>query len=94
MFLGNKFPSAGKSVNPVNDWNSMENVVPDASASFNSPAFYKWAHDYDAVGEVRTAGRLSHATTLTYYSGPSTSTEISKREIHVVRDSRSCIEQA
>lgn len=33
-------------------WKSMENVDPDPGAHFNSPAFFKWAHDYDAIEQV------------------------------------------
>jgi salicylate hydroxylase len=52
MFLGNKSSPVEKSADPGHSWDSVQIVEPDATAAFNSPAFYKWAHDYDAVGEV------------------------------------------
>ena len=56
MFLGKQNALGGRpeqvSHSTSRDWMSMGDVTPDCAASFKSPAFYKWAHDYDTVAYV------------------------------------------
>ncbi|OJJ46853.1 hypothetical protein ASPZODRAFT_15545 [Penicilliopsis zonata CBS 506.65] len=55
MYLGQRSQRNKDRKTPSSEedqWKSMREVVPDASAPFNSPSFFKWAHDYDAVSEV------------------------------------------
>lgn len=52
MFLGNKHRVASHPKYPDSDWDSIKDIEPDSAADFTSPAFFKWAHEYDAVKQV------------------------------------------
>lgn len=52
MFLGKKDRAASHSKYADTDWESIKNIEPNSAADFNSPAFFKWAHDYDAIEQV------------------------------------------
>lgn len=56
MFLGNKHRAASHPKYPDADWDSIKDIEPNSAADFTSPAFFKWAHEYDAVEQVS----LSH----------------------------------
>ncbi|GKZ39904.1 hypothetical protein AbraIFM66950_001561, partial [Aspergillus brasiliensis] len=50
-FLGHKDRAASRQTYSDADWNSIRDLKPDSTADFTSPAFFKWAHDYDAFEE-------------------------------------------
>lgn len=52
MFLGNKHLAASYPKYPDVDWDSIKDIGPNSAADFTSPAFFKWAHEYDAVEQV------------------------------------------
>ncbi|GLA94509.1 hypothetical protein AtubIFM57143_001496 [Aspergillus tubingensis] len=51
-FLGHKDHAASHQKYADTDWDSIKNIEPDPAADFRSPAFFKWAHDYDVVEHV------------------------------------------
>ncbi|KAE8422221.1 hypothetical protein BDV36DRAFT_291399 [Aspergillus pseudocaelatus] len=52
-FLGHKDRAASHQKYADADWESIKDIEPDSAADFTSPAFFKWAHDYDAVEQTR-----------------------------------------
>ncbi|KAJ5806665.1 uncharacterized protein N7503_004267 [Penicillium pulvis] len=52
MFIGNKDRAASHPKYLDADWDSIKDMEPNSAADFTSPAFFKWAHDYDAVEQV------------------------------------------
>ncbi|OQD94903.1 hypothetical protein PENSOL_c023G04706 [Penicillium solitum] len=52
MFLGNKHRAASHPKYPDADWDSIKDIEPNSAADFTSPAFFKWAHEYDAVDQT------------------------------------------
>lgn len=52
MFLGKKDRMASPSKYADTVWESINDIEPDPGADFGSPAFYKWAHDYNAIEQV------------------------------------------
>lgn len=52
MFLGNKNREASHTKYADADWKSIKDIKPDSTADFTSPAFFKWAHDYDVIEQV------------------------------------------
>lgn len=52
MFLGKKDRVGLHSKYADTDWESIKYIEPNSAADFNSPAFFKWVHDYDAIEEV------------------------------------------
>lgn len=52
MFLGKKDRKDSHLKDADTAWKSIEDAEPDPGAHFNSPAFFKWAHDYDAIEQV------------------------------------------
>lgn len=51
-FLGHKDHAASHQKYADADWESIKDIEPDPAADFTSPAFFKWAHDYDIVEQV------------------------------------------
>ena len=52
MFLGKKDRVTPHSKYADTDWEYIKNIEPNSAADFNSPAFFRWAHDYDAIEQV------------------------------------------
>ncbi|KAJ5186484.1 hypothetical protein N7449_011248 [Penicillium cf. viridicatum] len=52
MFLGNKHRAASHPKYPDADWDSIKDIEPNSAADFTSPAFFKWAHEYDAIEQT------------------------------------------
>ncbi|GAD98245.1 conserved hypothetical protein [Paecilomyces variotii No. 5] len=52
-FLGHKDLAASHQKYADADWESIKDIEPDPAADFTSPAFFKWAHDYDAFEQTR-----------------------------------------
>ena len=61
MFLGKKDRVAPHSKYADTDWESIKNIESNSAADFNSPAFFKWAHDYDAIEQVSLPLGSSHS---------------------------------
>ncbi|RAK84841.1 FAD/NAD(P)-binding domain-containing protein [Aspergillus costaricaensis CBS 115574] len=51
-FLGHKDHAASHQKYADTDWECINDIEPDPAADFTSPAFFKWAHDYDVVEQV------------------------------------------
>lgn len=62
MFLGKEYRLASHSKYADTDWESIGDIKPDSAADFTSPAFFKWAHDYDAIEHVSLCPTLFSAS--------------------------------
>lgn len=52
MFLGKKDNQPPPPENAAKQWKAFNELKPDPNAPFNAPSFFKWAHDFDVIGDV------------------------------------------